>query len=262
MTSIAERQGLHATGVNISFGGVKALNDVHLDLSPGVWTGLIGPNGSGKTTLLNILSGVYTPDSGQLAINGVELGSVGVSGRSRAGIVRTFQHPQLADTLTLEENVRLGLDLRARRGLGSLDRGAGSRAVADQLERFGCATYARHLPAQAPYGARKMAELARAAVAKPAVLLLDEPAAGLSRQERLELVAALQSMQATEPEMAACLVEHDVGLVAAVCRRMQALNFGRVIAVGSSDEVLADPEVREAYLGRGNNTRGVEVADS
>lgn len=248
--------GFRANGVSIAFGGVKALDDVHLNLGPGDWTGLIGPNGSGKTTLLNVLSAVYSPDSATISLGGVDLSATGVARRSRAGIVRTFQHPQLAETLTLEENVRLGLDLRRRRGIGLRTRQQAEEVVAVEIERFGCAAYAHQLPEQAPYGARKMAELARAAVAKPVVLLLDEPAAGLSKEERQELIDALASLRAADPDMATCLVEHDVRLVAAVCPRMQALNFGRVIASGTSAEVLADEQVRSAYLGRSGRSEG------
>lgn len=139
----------------------------------------------------------------------------------------------------------LGLDLARRRGRTV------TASVADEaLERFSCAEFAGHLPALAPYGIRKMAEIARAVVADPQVLLLDEPAAGLSREDRVELVTALKALRTTRPELAVCLVEHDVRLVGSVCERMQALNFGRVLAVGPAAEVLGDSRVREAYLGR------------
>jgi branched-chain amino acid transport system ATP-binding protein len=238
--------GLRATGIVMAFGGNVALGGVAIDLPRGQWTGLIGPNGSGKTTLLNVLSGVYRPSEGTVALDGTDVGGARAGALARAGIVRTFQHPQLAESLTIEENLQLGVDLRRRRG-----KAEGAAADADELlEVFGCTEYAGHLPAQAPYGIRKAVELARAVVADPVVLLLDEPAAGLSKEERAELVTALRWVRERKPDLAVCLIEHDVRLVAAVCSVIQVLNFGKVLAVGSAADVLRDPAVQEAYLGR------------
>jgi branched-chain amino acid transport system ATP-binding protein len=249
--AMAERTGLVATGIDMSFGGNKALNGVHISLASGQWTGLIGPNGSGKTTMLNVLSGVYVAKAGEILLNGEDVTGQRPGRLSRAGIVRTFQHPQLAEDLSLWENVLLGVDLRGRRR-PAVD---GTRQTAEDearvlMEIFDCAAYADHLPAHAPYGARKIAEIVRAVVARPAVLLLDEPAAGLSREERVELVKALSRVRELHPEMAVCLVEHDVRLVAAVCSQIQVLNFGMVLAVGNAREVLKEPAVIEAYLGK------------
>lgn len=238
--------GLRARGVVMRFGGVTALDDASIELAAGTWTGLIGPNGSGKTTLLNVLSGVYRPQSGAVELDGADVTGARAGRLARAGIVRTFQHPQLAESLTIWENLLLGVDLRRRR---RSDAGAEAEAR-ELLEVFGCTDYAGHLPAQAPYGIRKAVELARAVVAEPGVLLLDEPAAGLSKEERGELVESLRWLRERRPDLAVCLIEHDVRLVAAVCPAIQVLNFGRVLAVGSAAEVLKDPAVQEAYLGR------------
>ncbi|ALL79784.1 hypothetical protein AD006_32140 (plasmid) [Pseudonocardia sp. EC080610-09] len=239
------------------FGGVRALSEVDITLVAGQWTGLIGPNGSGKTTLLNVLSGIYMASAGTVALDGHDVTRVGPRRVAKRGLVRTFQHPQLAETLTIYENVLLGADLAKRRGvaLGS----SVDEAAHQMLELFGCADAAGLLPDSVPYGVRKMAELARALLAQPKALLLDEPAAGLSREERAELVEALHKVRATRPDLAVCLVEHDVRLVAAVCERMQALNFGKVVASGTSAEVLANEEVKVAYLGRSAAKFDVEV---
>ncbi|MEU7817614.1 ATP-binding cassette domain-containing protein [Pseudonocardia sp. NPDC049154] len=241
-----ETGGLRARGIVMAFGGNVALNGVDIDLPAGTWTGLIGPNGSGKTTLLNVLSGVYRPSAGTVELAGRSVDGARAGRLARAGIVRTFQHPQLAESLTIRENMLLGVDLRRRRtGAEGID-----EEVAELLDVFGCAKYEGYLPAQAPYGIRKAVELARAVVADPVVLLLDEPAAGLSKDERAELVASLRWVRDRKPDLAVCLIEHDVRLVAAVCPAIQVLNFGKVLAVGSATEVLTTPAVQEAYLGR------------
>jgi ABC-type branched-subunit amino acid transport system ATPase component len=244
--------GLVAEGVTMRFGGNTALNDVALTLPRGEWTGLIGPNGSGKTTMLNVLSGIYVPHAGRTTLDGEDIGSLRPGPRSRLGVVRTFQHPQLAESLTMWENVLLGVDLRRsreRRGrvASTEDPVAVARKVVDI---FGFTEYAEHVPSQAPYGVRKIAEIARAVVASPKVLLLDEPAAGLSREERRELIGALTVIRDARPDMAVCLVEHDIRLVASVCPTIQVLNFGKVLASGTSSQVLKDQSVIEAYLGK------------
>ncbi|GAA2862796.1 hypothetical protein GCM10010472_20170 [Pseudonocardia halophobica] len=250
---------LDAAAVDMRFGGVRALDQVSITMAPGQWTGLIGPNGSGKTTLLNVLSGIYLATSGTVRLDGVDITKVGPQAVAKRGLVRTFQHPQLAETLTIQENVLLGADLARRRRVRTGNAAVDEDALA-MLERFHCAEFASQLPAAVPYGVRKMAELARAVLADPLVLLLDEPAAGLSREERAELVEALGTVRREHPQLAVCLVEHDVRLVAAVCERMQALNFGKVLTSGTSAQVLANEEVRVAYLGRSAAKFDVEVA--
>ncbi len=242
----AAADGLRANGIVMAFGGNVALGGVAIDLPRGQWTGLIGPNGSGKTTLLNVLSGVYRPSEGSVRLGSRDVAGATPGSLARKGVVRTFQHPQLAESLTIQENLQLGVDLRRRRG-----RAEGADADARELlDVFGCTDFAGHTPAQVPYGIRKGVELARAVIADPVVLLLDEPAAGLSKDERAELVTALSWVRERKPDLAVCLNEHDVRLVAAVCPTIQVLNFGRVLAVGSAADVLTDPAVQEAYLGR------------
>lgn len=245
---------LEATGIDMSFGGNKALSDVSIYLRRAQWTGLIGPNGSGKTTLLNVLSGLYLPSGGQVKLEGVDVTKKSPRKLARAGIVRTFQHPQFAPTLTVMENVLLGSDLRRRRiGLPKKTFTELNERAWHLLEVFGAAEFAGHTPLEAPYGVRKIAEIARAVLADPAVLLLDEPAAGLSREERSEFIDSLRVVRTESPNLAVCLIEHDVRLVAAACENMQALNFGKVLARGTSDEVLDNDAVKEAYLGKSAN---------
>lgn len=241
---------LRADGLAIAFGGVKALDDVDITLGPGTRLGLIGPNGSGKTTLLNVLSGMYRASAGSIVIGSREMIRTGPGARARHGIVRTFQHPHLAPSLTILENVVIGARL-ARRFPMTPDGPPfdGQRRSLEMLELFGCGGHLHHLPAEAPYGIRKMAEVARAAVSGPPVLLLDEPAAGLSATERQELVSALREYGDRHPQSALCLVEHDVPLVSALCEELMVLNAGALLSRGATATVLRDERVRAAYLG-------------
>lgn len=237
----ARQTGLVARDIDMTFGGNKALSAVTLALPPGEWHGLIGPNGSGKSTILNVISGVYLPTAGTVMHEGVDITGHKPRRRARTGIVRSFQHPLLAKSLSLADNVALGLSAR-RRGTSGLD-------VAEALEVLGIDQFAEALPEEAPYGARKLAEIARACVAGPRVLLLDEPAAGLSAEERVELVTALRRLRAQLPDAAVCLVEHDVALVRSVVDRMTVLHTGQVLRSGDPATVLADERVAEVYLG-------------
>ena len=243
----AQPAGLVARDIDMTFGGNKALTGVTLALPPGEWHGLIGPNGSGKSTILNVISGVYLPTAGQVLHDGHDITRHKPRRRARAGIVRSFQHPLLAKSLSLADNVALGRNAR-RRGATGLDTG-------EALEFLGIARFAEVLPEEAPYGARKLAEIARACVAGPRVLLLDEPAAGLSAEERTELVTALQRLRGQLPDTAVCLVEHDVALVRSVVDRMTVLHTGQVLVDGDPATVLADERVAEVYLGTSASTR-------
>jgi len=237
---------LSARDVVMRFGGVTALKGVDLDLPLGSWCGLVGPNGSGKSTLLNVLTGIYLPQEGAVQLAGRDVTRSSVRYRALEGVVRTFQHPQLARTLTVRENVEVGAALSRRLGLS---RKQCDQAAEESLAAFGCMDYAGALPDEIPYGTRKIIELARALAARPVVLLLDEPAAGLSSEEREELVAALATFRAAEPSLSVCLVEHDVPFVSALCEQLVVLDAGASLCTGPSAEVLANPRVREAFLG-------------
>lgn len=239
---------IEARRISLAFAGNQALADVNLSLMPSHWVGLIGPNGSGKSTMLNVLSGIYAPQGGTITMDGASLRRRPSRHRLRLGVARTFQHPQLVASLTLAENVMLGA--RSRR----LSRATARDIALASLDRLGCTPFAGLLPAEAPYGAQKMAEVARAMVSRPRVLLLDEPAAGLSAVDRHDLLQALRACRQDDPDLAVCLIEHDVSLVTAVCDSLAVLSAGRLIAQGEVSAVLDDPAVQEAYLGTKNST--------
>ncbi|MBM9465703.1 ABC transporter ATP-binding protein [Nakamurella leprariae] len=238
--------GLEVRDLTMTFSGVDALAQVSFSIGEGVWLGLIGPNGSGKSTMLNVLSGLYRPRAGSVVMNGHDLQAVRARHRIRQGLSRTFQHPQLAASLTILENVMVGA---AHRPTAEAPSPPASDSGAEWLRRLGCDEYAEHLPSEAPYGVQKLAEVARALMSAPSLLLLDEPAAGLSARERVDLVAALKEIRRHRPTLTLCLVEHDVGLVASLCSELAVLSAGRLIANGPTQTVLADEAVKVAYLG-------------
>ncbi|MEV2278260.1 ABC transporter ATP-binding protein [Nocardiopsis sp. NPDC049922] len=255
MTRTADDHLLSADGVTVRFGGLTALDDVGLRVAPGTVAGLIGPNGAGKTTLFNVLSGVLRPDSGTLTWKGKPLPGRGPHRLARAGIARTFQGLNLFPTMTVLENVVTGADRLARGGPLSLVTGLGrharderelrTRALAS-LDRFGVADHAHRLPGTLPYGVQKHVALARACVADPDLLLLDEPASGLSARETDALADRIRDLRRS---MAVVLVEHHMDLVMAVCDHIVVLDFGRVISTGTPERVRSDPAVTRAYLG-------------
>ncbi|MGE0233066.1 MAG: ABC transporter ATP-binding protein [Flavobacteriaceae bacterium] len=236
------------------FGGIKALTDVNISLMSGEWLGIIGPNGSGKTTFLNVLSGVYRPSSGHVAVAGKNINALAPSKRGMHGIVRTFQHPQLAGSLTILENIMIGQRLSA--GGDRINEAQLRKRALAAAEQFGCAAHCHQLPDEAPYGVRKIAEIARASIAHAKILLLDEPAAGLSQDERSELKEALRTFAKHQPETGVFLIEHDVSFVAALCQNIVVLTSGAVLASGPTEAILADEAVKLAYLGRSGGKKG------
>jgi branched-chain amino acid transport system ATP-binding protein len=248
--------GLAVENVSISFGGVSALSGVSLTVAAGEIVGIIGPNGAGKTTLFNIVSGFVRADSGIISYNGQRLGRHHPHDLTKLGIARTLQGVGLCRGLSARENVMLGAQSRARTDLASALLGAlWSRREemrfakrADELMGFlGIAQHADDLPAVLPYAIQKRVALARALMAEPSLLLLDEPASGLSGHEMDDLRQLLRELRSS---MAIALVEHHMDLVMATCDRLVVLNFGEVISTGTPAEVQADPEVTTAYLGR------------
>ena len=216
--------------VTVRFGGLLALDDVSLDVTPGHVVGIIGPNGAGKTTLFNVVSGFVSPQSGGLTLDGRPF-RPRPHRLARHGIARTLQGVGQFNGLTVRENVLVG----ARRS--GLD-------VDGALERCGVAEWAAARPATLPYAIRKRVELARALVARPRILLLDEPAGGLDPAEIAWLAALI-----TEVETTVLLVEHHMDLVMSVCDQILVLDFGKPIALGTPAEIKSDPRVTEAYLG-------------
>ncbi|HEX6782070.1 MAG TPA: branched-chain amino acid ABC transporter ATP-binding protein/permease [Solirubrobacterales bacterium] len=233
---------LRAEAVSLAFSGLHVLREVELELHPGEALGLIGPNGAGKTTLLNVLSGFQPPDSGSVFLDGIDVTRWSPPRLARAGLGRTFQAALPFAGLTMMESVAVGA-----MGVGVGRRRAVSVAV-DVLERLGLGDQAQRPAGLQPPGSQRLLGIARALATGPRYLLLDEPAAGLNDEERRELVAILCGVM-RDFGCAILLIEHDMNVVMDLCSRVQVLDDGETIVVGSPEEVQADPAVVEAYLG-------------
>jgi branched-chain amino acid transport system ATP-binding protein len=246
---------LSARDVTVRFGGLTALDEVSLTAQPRQVTGIIGPNGAGKTTLLNVLCGFVRPGSGELSLGTTRLTGLPPNRLASLGIARTLQGLGLFRGLTVLENVMTGATCQARTGFwpallglsraGRDERSLRTRALA-ALDQVGTADAARLLPDQLPYGRRKRVALARALVAEPRVLLLDEPASGLSEAELPELGDLITDLAS---QATVVVVEHRMDLMMSVCQAIAVLDFGKLIAHGTPAEVQADPAVTAAYLG-------------
>lgn len=247
---------LECVHVRKSFGGVQAVNSFDITVVKGSVHGLIGPNGAGKSTALNLVSGLFPPTAGSIRYMGAPLnGSMG--SRSRNGIVRTFQRGRLFSTMSARENVLSAIGPHNSARLlnwitGALTKWADEQrveAIADAILSFvGVQDLGPEPVSQLPFGKRRLVELARAVAARPQLLLLDEPAAGLNTVERQRLLRLITTLQ-TELGMTVVLVEHDVGLVVELSDQITVMHQGETIATGSPTEVMANPDVRAAYLG-------------
>lgn len=245
----------HATKV---FGGLRAVDDVSLAVEPGGIAGLIGPNGSGKTTLFNLIAGIYPLSGGDIRFNGGRITGAPAHTVNRLGLARTFQEIQLFYDMTVLENAMLGCHRLTRAGaLAAIVRPAWvareeafirQKALA-ALEFVGLADAATELARSIPYGHQRLLEVARALAGDPTLLLLDEPAAGMNQAETrslMELVAKIRGLGVT-----VFLVEHNMKMVMGTCEQITVLNYGRVIARGTPQEVQTNEQVIEAYLGGG-----------
>jgi branched-chain amino acid transport system ATP-binding protein len=239
----------------VRFGGLTALDDVSLTAAPHQVTGIIGPNGAGKTTLLNVLCGFVRADSGSITFGGRDLPRLRPHRLAALGIARTLQGVGLFSGLSVLENVMVGATCHARAGFWAAffglppsdadERRLRQRAM-QALERVGAADLAGRMPGSLAYGLRKRVALARALVASPRLLLLDEPAGGLSEAELPELGALVTDLAR---DATVLLIEHRMDLVMSTCGHIVVLDFGKVIATGTPAEVQADPAVTAAYLG-------------
>ncbi len=251
----AEGDGLRVDAVTVRFGGLTALDEVSLEVAHGEVVGVIGPNGAGKTTLFNVICGFVRPDAGDVAWGGRSLAAVRPHQLAGLGIARTLQAVGLFAGLTALENVMAGAERRRRAGLTSAllglprsdrDERALRDAALEALEMLGVADAAGRLPDTLPFPVQKRIALARALVARPRLILLDEPASGLGGDDMDELGERIRGLR---DDMAVLLVEHHMDLVTAVCDRVVVLDFGRRIADGTPAEVRADERVLDAYLG-------------
>jgi branched-chain amino acid transport system ATP-binding protein len=247
------------TAVSRRFGGLVAVDAVDISVPEGEIRGLIGPNGAGKTTLLNLIGGQVSASSGWIRLDGAESGDLRADRRAALGIRRTFQNLKLFRDMTVLENVMVGLHTKTRAEiLRAIVRSPGQRAeevwMAEEARRVlavvGLSEHAELHAASLAYGHRRLLEIARAIVANPRLLLLDEPAAGLNRTEAAALVRLIRRIN--DNGVTIILVEHHMDVVMTACGSITVLNYGRLLAEGSPEAIRNDPAVIEAYLGRGD----------
>ncbi len=255
---------LEVVGLSKRFGGVHALAGYHLRLERGELLGLIGPNGAGKTTAFNLLTGVIRPSGGRITFEGRDITGLSAPRFAALGIARTFQASRLFRDLTVLENVMAALHMRHGASLAETLLGLGRfrrserliRAKAfDLLDLLGLAGFAGRVADQLPYGDHRRVEIARALATEPRLLLLDEPAAGMNPRETAELTETISQVHG-ELGLTVILVEHDMKVVMGLCRRVQVISRGEVLAIGTPQQVQNDPTVIEAYLGRRRGVAG------
>ena len=208
---------LEVKNLSISFGGLKAVDNFHVEIEKGQLYGLIGPTGAGKTTIFNLLTGVYKPNAGSIVLDDTNITGKSTIEINQAGIARTFQNIRLFKDMSVLDNVKAGL-------------------------------HNHHKYSNLPYGKQRKLEIARALATEPKLLLLDEPAAGMNPNETAELMETIRFVR-DNFDMTVLLIEHDMKLVSGICEKLTVLNFGQVLREGATSDVLHDPEVIKAYLG-------------
>ena len=253
-----KRPVLECSHLGIDFGGLRAVDDFNLTIGKTEIAGLIGPNGAGKTTVFNLLTKVYQPTTGTIMVNGKDTAGMNTVQANKLGIARTFQNIRLFNQMTVEDNVRIGLHNQIPYGMfsgilrlppyWSGERKQHEKAM-DLLSIFHMENLADEKAGSLPYGAQRRLEIVRALATNPSLLLLDEPAAGMNPKETEELMDNIIRIR-DQFQIAIMLIEHDMNLVMGICEGICVLNFGKVIAKGTADEIQQNPEVIEAYLGR------------
>ena len=249
---------LDIRNLGIDFGGLTAVDGFSITIGPTEISGLIGPNGAGKTTIFNLLTSVYQPTRGSILLKGIDTKGMTTAKVNRMGIARTFQNIRLFGDMTALDNVKVGMHNSIKCSfLDSLlrlpryykaERAANKKAM-ELLEFMGLADVADVKAGSLPYGVQRRLEIVRALATDPAIILLDEPAAGMNPSETTELMHQIRRIRDTF-QIAIFLIEHDMNLVMNVCEGIAVLNYGRIIAKGTPEEIKSNPAVIEAYLGR------------
>ena len=253
---------LRVQNLSIDFGGLKAVSDFSCELFQGELAGLIGPNGAGKTTVFNMLSGIYAPSGGEIEFRDRRgsthlAGTINPAKLNRIGIARTFQNIRLFSNLSVEDNIRIALhSQRTANPLDALfrlkrfreDEARMAIQTGELLSLFKIEKKKHELARNLPYGEQRKLEIARALASRPCLLLLDEPAAGMNPQETAELMNLILFIR-NEFHLTLLLIEHDMRLVMGICERLFVLDYGRLIAAGTPDEIRGNPAVIKAYLG-------------
>jgi branched-chain amino acid transport system ATP-binding protein len=235
----------------VHYGGIKAVDGIDLTVAAGTIVGLLGPNGSGKSTLLAAITRFVTPTRGRMLLDGEDFSHIKPAKLAARGVARTFQTVRLLPDLTVVENVQLGADLHPQRGPRGWVGRTVAEAVDDAIDRTGLGDHRSSRPGELSYGMQRRVEIARALATRPRLLLLDEPTAGMNQSERHEVSELLGQLR--DEGLTQLLVEHDVSMMVDTCDRLLAMVLGRVVAEGVPSDVVRNPAVQEAYLGKGFN---------